>query len=614
MTKGKKNFGDYEMTKKVTRIFCIVLVLALTCAFFAGCSMFQINADRYRERTAMTVGEQTITVGALEDFINNNMSNYLNQGYDIQSVWDSLIPQFVMNYVLVDMIKAELPWPQVTQTHALASEYPDTDLLRYEYDMEFIMKTVKNSLYSSLDSLVETELNNKYALSAAEEDEDRKENVIPEDELNLPLGGLTLNDYDDDIEGLDEDLAKYKPDTELTIESILNGYKFEDETDPLLLDALAKFNDRITQNEDAAEEDKVAFTAKEYMTAQKAAFNSLTRSVEENYYGWTMEQFLDYQVRSTVFNRLAQEYTMVYYEGIETEGEGQQLILRKLKEKYENLKAAQEEDFKLHPTKFESFITSLSDTSFIYNVPEQYANEYAFVKNLLISFSEEQLAELEQFGNVYGKNSAVYLAKRNELATQIKATDFESEKDADGEYAKVENVFTIQNGEVVFADSQIKTALEAVTQPKDFAALIDRYNEDPGAQGATYDYVVRVKEPDAAGTKDNWVPEFSAAARAAIAEGQGSYKIAVTDYGVHIVYFTDYVKAEIFDFENDRYTQGTAAYRFFKTYYDAVKATVYNDIMQANYDSYFDQNKISVENKNIKNILKQLGVEIKWQL
>lgn len=69
------------------------------------------------------------------------------------------------------------------------------------------MKTVKNSLYQSLDSLVETELNNKYELNAAEEEEERKENVIPEDELNLPLGGLTLNDYDDDIEGLDEDLA-----------------------------------------------------------------------------------------------------------------------------------------------------------------------------------------------------------------------------------------------------------------------------------------------------------------------------------------------------------------------------------------------------------------------
>lgn len=602
------------MTKKITRLFCMVLALALVCSFVAGCSMFQTNADRYREKTAMTVGEQTITVGALEDFINNNMSSYINQGYDIQTVWDALIPQFVMNYVLVDMLKNDLPWPKVTQTHSLASEYPDTEYLKNEGDMEFIMKTIKNSLYSSLDSLVETELGNKYKLNAAEEEEERKENVIPEDELNLPLGGLTLNDYDDDIEGLDEDLAKYRPDSELTIDSILNGYKFEDENDPLLLDALAKINDRIAQNEDASDDEKVAFTAKEYMTAQKAAFNSLTRSVENNYYGWSMEQFLDYQIRSTVFNRLAQEYTMVYYERIETEGEGQQLILSRLIEKYENLKAAQEEDFRLHPTKFESFVTSLSDTSFIYTVPEQYKNEYAFVKNLLISFTDEQKAVLEYYGNVYGESSAAYLAKRNELATQIKATDFQSEKDDEGEYAKLENIFTIEDGKVVFADSALKTALEAVSGPNDFAALIDRYNEDPGAQGSTYDYVIKVKEPDPAGTKDSWVAEFSAASREAIAEGQGSYKIAVTDYGVHIVYFTDFVKAESFDFANERYTQGTPAYRFFKTYYDAVKATVYNDIMQASYDSYFDQNKISVENKNIKSILKQLGVELKWQL
>lgn len=602
------------MTKKITRLFCIVLALTLVCTFVAGCSMFQTNADRYREKTAFKVGEQTVTVGALEDFINTNMASYLNQGYDAQSVWDALMPQFIMNYVLVDMLKEDLPWPKVTQTHSAASDYPDSEFLKNENDMEFIMKTVKNSLYQSLDSLVETELNNKYELNAAEEEEERKENVIPEDELNLPLGGLTLNDYDDDIEGLDEDLAKYRADDELTVDSILNGYKFEDENDPLLLDALAKVNDRIARNEDASDDEKVAFTAKEYMTAQKAAFNSLTRSVEQNYYGWSLAQFIDYQIKSTVFNRLAQEYTMVYYEGIETEGEGQQLILSKLVEKYENLKAAQEEDFRLHPTKFETFVTSLSDTSFIYTVPAQYENEYAFVKNLLISFSDEQKAVLEHYGNVYVKNSETYLAKRDELATQIKATDFKSEKDEDGEYAKLENIFTISEGEVTFADSVLKTALEAVSKPQDFAALIDRYNEDPGAQGATYDYVVKVKEPDAAGTQDSWVAEFSAASRAAIAEGQGSYKIAVTDYGVHIVYFTDYVKAETFDFANDRYTQGTAAYRFFKTYYDAVKATVYNDIMQSRYDSYFDQNKISVENKNIKNLLKQLGVELKWQL
>lgn len=486
------------MTKKITRLFCIVLALTLVCTFVAGCSMFQTNADRYREKTAFKVGEQTVTVGALEDFINTNMASYLNQGYDAQSVWDALMPQFIMNYVLVDMLKEDLPWPKVTQTHSAASDYPDSEFLKNENDMEFIMKTVKNSLYQSLDSLVETELNNKYELNAAEEEEERKENVIPEDELNLPLGGLTLNDYDDDIEGLDEDLAKYRADDELTVDSILNGYKFEDENDPLLLDALAKVNDRIARNEDASDDEKVAFTAKEYMTAQKAAFNSLTRSVEQNYYGWSLAQFIDYQIKSTVFNRLAQEYTMVYYEGIETEGEGQQLILSKLVEKYENLKAAQEEDFRLHPTKFETFVTSLSDTSFIYTVPAQYENEYAFVKNLLISFSDEQKAVLEHYGNVYGKNSETYLAKRDELATQIKATDFKSEKDEDGEYAKLENIFTISEGEVTFADSVLKTALEAVSKPQDFAALIDRYNEDPGAQGATYDYVVKVKEPDAA--------------------------------------------------------------------------------------------------------------------
>ena len=174
---------------------------------------------------------------------------------------------------------------------------------------------------------------------------------------------------------------------------------------------------------------------------------------------------------------------MVYYEGIETEGEGQQLILSKLVEKYENLKAAQEEDFRLHPTKFETFVTSLSDTSFIYTVPAQYENEYAFVKNLLISFSDEQKAVLEHYGNVYGKNSETYLAKRDELATQIKATDFKSEKDEDGEYAKLENIFTISEGRGYFCGQRAQnTALEAVSKPAGFCGADRPLQRGPPAR------------------------------------------------------------------------------------------------------------------------------------
>ena len=117
--------------------------------------------------------------------------------------------------------------------------------------------------------------------------------------------------------------------------------------------------------------------------------------------------------------------------------------------------------------------------------------------------------------------------------------------------------------------------------------------------------MVKVKEPDAAGTQDSWVAEFSAASRRGDSRRSGELQNRgepITAW--HIVYFTDYVKAETFDFANDRYTQGTAAYRFFKTYYDAVKATVYNDIMQSRYDSYFDQNKISVEKQKYQKFAK----------
>ena len=84
--------------------------------------------------------------------------------------------------------------------------------------------------------------------------------------------------------------------------------------------------------------------------------------------------------------------------------------------------------------------------------------------------------------------------------------------------------------------------------------LMKQYNTDTAQHSKVYDYVVRVGEvPDS--YTSSWVQEFVDAANVAydLATAAGAtggyYGVAVSTYGVHIVYYSAKVEAQTFDFE-----------------------------------------------------------------
>ena len=605
------------MTKKIFKITCLVMAIVMMSFVLASCSLFQVNEERYRSETAFEVGDVSVTVGDFADFYANTMAQYIDYGYDMQTVWDSLGDQLLLNFIVLNEIKSDPSWVGANQSPYgdVASNYKNAQYLTKSGDMELLLKNVRASLYESLDSLVETELSNAYTFAEATEEEDRPLNVLePGVDFVLGAGALAATDFEDDVEALDEYLDLFRSCQLDDFTSIVNTYVFEESSEGLE-EVLQKLNDRIEQEEGVEEgdEDYKAVSKTEYINAQKSALNSMVRVVDESYYGWTLEQFIDNQLESAILSRLAQEYAEKAYVDIEAE------VLTRLKSKLDELVANKQEYYALYPSAFAEDITSLSDESFLYFVPQQYKNEYAFVKNLLVQFSDEQLEDLAQYER-FGKDSAQYKTARLNIASQLAVTDYNSEK-VDGEYSKVENIFKIENGELVLNETVLKTALESMASPSDisqrnidFDKLIDQYNEDPGMQGTSYDYVLRVKEPDVAETADAWVAEFSLAGRKAIAKGLGSYEIAVTDYGVHIVYFSGYVTADTFDFDNETelYTPGTATYRFFKAYYDAVKDTLYDRLFEELTEEY-KETKITLNNKVLNKLLKEYGFELNWE-
>ena len=57
--------------KKASKILTLILVVVLLCGMFTGCAMFGRDALKYRDITAITVGNVVITVGKLLDTFNN---------------------------------------------------------------------------------------------------------------------------------------------------------------------------------------------------------------------------------------------------------------------------------------------------------------------------------------------------------------------------------------------------------------------------------------------------------------------------------------------------------------------------------------------------------------
>jgi len=606
------------MTKKLLKIMCLAMAIVMMSLIFASCSLFQINEERYRAEVAFEVGDVKVKVGDFVDYYSNTMKQYLDSGYDVQTVWDSLGDQFLLNYVILNQIKSDTSWQGVAQNPFgdFAQNYENAQYLLNEGDMELLLKNVRLALYQSIDSLVVTELENTYTFTEETEEEDRPLNVLEEGvDFTIGAGALSAADFKTDEEEIDEYLAKFEEIDLTSFEAMVNAYVLDVNADSLT-ETLADLNKRVVQEEGVEEgdEDYKVISAEEYVNAQKSALNSLVRVVKESYNGWTMVDFIDAQVEAAILSRLAQYYAERQYADIEAE------VLTRLTAKLNNLVANKVAHYALYPSSFESDITALEDSSFVYCVPDEYVGKYAYVKNMLVQFSDEQLAELAEYER-FGKDSQQYLNARNNLATKLSATDYLADK-VDGEYVKVENIFAVQNGQVVLADTALKTALNSMADAtniakrnSDFDAIIDRYNEDPGMQGTAYDYVLRVDAPDVDDTADAWVAEFSKAGRIAVSRGVGSYEIAVTDYGVHIVYFSGFVTADNFDFSDDvqLYTPGTATYRFFKAYYDAVKEDIYNKV----FEELLEETKahdITYNDKIIKKLLKDYGFELNWDV
>ena len=593
--------------KKAGKILSLILVVILVCGVLTGCAMFGKNASKYRALTAMEIGDEKITVGKVLDTFNNLYSNnqaYINAGYiTLDSILESTVTSLLNQYMKVDSyVKKHTP-----ENHAYAETYHNAGYLTTS-EIEYCLRYIKYVSFKTFDSSVLAQLSVKREIKAAESEDTSRDFS----ELDKIENGQSYSEYlyaqNFVNEDMDEYFDKYYNGIELGNDTSVEAYVYTtEEAAKTIVDEL---NERLEEGDPISVQD--------YMDAQRKVVDQYKRSVK-NTYELDFDTFVKNQVEDMVSSVIVAKYNYEVYSKIDAADNlnGETGILTTLQDNYLKKKTATANEYALK-NNFVSFIENLSASPYIYDVPQEYADSYVFVKNILIPFNDNQKAILTSISNSMGgqTTSDEYKALRNYYATKISGDDFTSAKDDDGKYTtRIENIFAIvgdelvidqsgplakyfdDNGNVLIPD----TYAGGTTKTDVIIDLMKKYNTDTAQHSAQYDYVVRVDNPPA-GYKHNWVTEFVDATKYAV-ENNKEYALAVSEYGVHIIYISGKVQDRTFDFAANYLNASMPEYRLFKDYFGKQQTKRLNDDLEALKKDYVENNLI-VRNKMFDRFLK----------
>lgn len=203
---------------------------------------------------------------------------------------------------------------------------------------------------------------------------------------------------------------------------------------------------------------------------------------------------------------------------------------KEVEDRYASILASQKEAYS---DDINNYISDMEKGNMVLYHP---VSGYYFIKHILIPFSTEQLADIEEYeGSAIGQQYNNQEEYRNYLATQIVSYEHKDGED----YGEAKSISEIE------AEIR-KTIAEASYGEKDkaFTKLMYKYSTDTAGFGQKYGYKEKVSFAD--GEKSSFVPEFAQACADLYAKGD-LYVLSdniVTTYGVHIIMLTKVVDYE----------------------------------------------------------------------
>ncbi len=592
--------------KKFTKILALTLAIVMLCTVLSACSLIGSDLARYRSVVAFTVGDEEVTIGNVLDAYSTNYYNYytyISYGYmTTDEVFENTMTELFEKYTMLADYKSDDSSVIYTSSE---NSYISLGMANMEYltqsEAEFAMLNIKYSVFTSLDSYVEDYITTEIG-ELGDIAEDTSRDFTEYDDFGEYE---TYNDYQYykalDTTDMEEYFADYYSVSGFDQYSLsVADYVFASEAD-----AQAKV-DYINECLEEATEDGdevLSITAEDYIAWQELAVEKFDTVLDASY-GTGYESYMVEQAGNTVISIIASKWSL----GITAEVESdQEALTAALSAEFEAKQDAYLTSINQNEDSYISFITSLSDSSYIFGVPASYEDDFIFVKNILVSFSDAQSAQLSNLSTILGgTDSAEYIAYREALAADIVATDYYNDE------AEVESLFVLDsNGNIALNDSADDSTLydtltSADLDDESFMDLMGQYNEDTASHTSTYDYVVYVGAP--ATYTHSWVDEFVDAAVEAYNAGEGSYSLCVSDYGVHIVYYSSDIEIwDSFD-SNKMYETTSNEYQLLVSYYSTQSTILYTDAGDA-LDEIYRYGGLIVEGKGMDYLLEETGME-----
>jgi hypothetical protein len=297
----------------------------------------------------------------------------------------------------------------------------------------------------------------------------------------------------------------------------------------------------------------------------------------------TREEYYKKQVENLIEQRIIDKYKEKIYIDVVAAA----LTEAEIQTRFDNLLAAQTEQYNLNPSAYFTDITALSEDKFLLYYP---IGGYRMVKNLLIKFDDETDVKLKEIKAIISEIGA-YNAKRSEQIDRLIAKDL---RDAPEMPA---NDYDIAGG-IFF--NYVRDQLDNLGDPADpgvlaariakFVELIFIYGGDTGMFNNVFDYVVG--PPPELGATESYVTEFADASRTLNAVGE---IVAVeTDFGLHIIICTGIITAPYTEayVHSERETAGTFSYRFYNSVFETQKTEAITKMQTDLTKAYYDGGRV----------------------
>ena len=476
------------------RIACLMICFITMFSCLSGCSLFVLDQDKYLNEVVAKVGTVEVTKEELLVMYNNYASTLTSNGYTAKQAVDYCLNSLINSAILSQKGKNELVLTE-EQMHSSVNE----------------TITYFNSLVESYEEKVRAEWDRKTTKPTASDD---KKTTYTEFEKQGKLVNVgTSENPDYEIQAVEsDDNVEINADYVQIVKDYLDNKE---------IDLLSQFKKQwVPEFEDVGNE-----ALKRIAIDYKSQFESFKKLSNDEVLEKALEKHFKNVVDNAFISALDEKYDDEIIKSINT-----QMIM----EEYYRIVNENKGKYDLVGAGYEQYVKDVLDSTegMYYNPVE---NEFFYVSNILLAFSDEQKAELDAQKTLLEQGAITqkdYDLFKENLAKEIKVNAIDENGNVtDNSYTAEQILLEIQNA--------VNSCVTAKEKAEAYNKFVYKYNSDTGIQNKSRDYVIGVEKDDDL-TRSNMVESFTNASRELQTAGVvGAISgLVLSDYGYHIIQYT----------------------------------------------------------------------------